>query len=186
MALLAEIAAAVLAVALLWSSVAKSTGARRRAFARQLPVPRPFKPALAWAVVCAELSTAVAILIPLTRRVGLTVAVGLLIIFTIYIVLSPQARECNCFGGALEFNGRHGLRFLRNGILAGSGIVALAGSSIAPPRPSVLVLSAASALVIGAASKVRTDLTALRRALESSATVTRMQASEHGGQNVNN
>lgn len=81
-----------------------------------------------------ELAVAIALLLPATRMVGAVGALGLLVLFSAAVAASlarGRAPDCHCFG-QLHSSPASWKTLVRNGVLAGLAIVAVAGGTKGP------------------------------------------------------
>ena len=118
-------------------------------------VPAPFVPTAAVALPCAEVASAVLLVIGPTAQIGAALAVLLLVLFVagIAAALRRGARpDCHCFG-QLHSKPAGGETIVRNGLLAAIALVVLIGG----PGPAVDTWARASSgevIALGALSLV--------------------------------
>lgn len=87
----------------------------------QSPISGRLGYALLWCLALLEVF--VVVLILANARFGNFLAAVLLVVYTLFLVLSRQAKGCACFGGAMEFGGRFGM-IVRNLVLIVLAVVA--------------------------------------------------------------
>lgn len=101
-----------------------------------------------WLIILAEAMSSVAIMVPITRRIGALGAFTLLVVF-----LAAQARavalgkaiDCGCFGGSTEVDRVGAASLVRTGLLLG-----MAGVPLVAPASSLTFMSAILALELAA------------------------------------
>ncbi len=111
-----------------------STAAASRQAAVDFGAPARFAGPLAFALPVAELAVAALLVLPATAVAGSIGALALLALFTTAIAVSlagGRAPDCHCFG-QLHSAPASWKTLVRNGILAGIALVALAGSLAEP------------------------------------------------------
>jgi hypothetical protein len=165
--------AVALAVVLAVSGVAKLLdGAGTREAVLGFGVPSRLVPYVAGGLAPAELVTAVLLLLPGARVVGLVLAVLLLLAFTVAVVLALRAGrrpECHCFGriGGADVSARTVARNLGLLVVAAGGLVGAIGGvepdGAAAVGAVVTGLALASAILAaeglaGAAARRRRDI----------------------------
>lgn len=146
MTALAAAAAWLVALVLAWAGIAKlAAGARTAAGFRSLGIPAAG--AVAIAVPVAEL--AAALLLVTVPPIGATVSLGLLAVFTAFLVLALRRGlgvPCGCFGSARPEPITYAA-LVRNALLASAaGVAALAPSPARPVLEAVIAVGAAAAL----------------------------------------
>ena len=116
-------------------------------------VPASLAPLVAAALAPVELVVALLILMPATATLGVILALLLLVAFTTAVGFAMAAGrhpDCHCFGriGAADVSGR---TIVRNAVLAGLGVVALAGQARADrPSGGELFVAVALGLLVAA------------------------------------
>jgi hypothetical protein len=148
----ATAAAWVLAAVLAWAAVAKALRRDETATSfAALALPRP--ETLAVVVPAAEVGVVVALVI--SPAVGGTLALALLLAFSIVIVRALRAgvtAPCACFG-ARRGDGLSPWDVLRNGMLM--ALAAIATATVAPVQPSIATFGAVAAIAALAAIVLR-------------------------------
>ncbi|WP_284746242.1 MauE/DoxX family redox-associated membrane protein [Amycolatopsis sp. RTGN1] len=142
--------AALIAVVFAVSSVSKLRDFR--GFARSVPVlvpmPASWVPPVSVAVVVAEASIAVLVVVPATATAGFVLASGLLLAFTVAIAASlrrGQRASCRCFGAAdTPVGPRH---LARNTVLACLAVLGALAPEYLPPVAGAAVAVAAGVVV---------------------------------------
>lgn len=138
----------VVAVVFVWSGAAKARDPA--AFAASLSgfrVPVTFRLPIARITIGVEIASAVAVLIPATRTIGLSIAAMALFVFSAAItsvLVRGEPVSCRCFGGTgSELRAAHVARNL------GLAAVAVAGALGTDPAAAVSSVEAATAIGAG-------------------------------------
>ncbi|WDZ82864.1 MauE/DoxX family redox-associated membrane protein [Micromonospora cathayae] len=114
----------------------------RDSLPRMLPVPRRWVPAVASAVVLAEVTIAVAVVVPVLMVAAFLLAALMMAVFTgaiVTMIRRGSVEPCHCFGVSSRPPTR--IDVVRNLALFGLAVLGLVGS-VASPGPTGLPLAA--------------------------------------------